>query len=943
MPFAKILAIFLIGASIAGAAAPAAPTRFTVKPLGTNAFLLKWKDNSKNETGWEIGAIVGKSSKPPRFALIPLKNIQSYVVVTNDLTKRAVSFQLRAYNGPAGAEVFSKPTPVVTVRALGPSTFKPPARLVATAVDDGRIRLRWKDNSTSESGYQIEFRKGKGKWKSFSTTGPDLKFNLLLARFDPGASYSFRVRAVRNSGFPNLTAFSNTATVKMPPFRRPMGLKATLSGEADVSLKWNDRSSHEAGYEIETRQGNGAYRKLGDISPDTVSTGPITGLAFNSAHHFRVRAFRLKGGARVYSPYSNVTSVKTPKLAAPAGLAVEVVSYNRVKITWRHNSARELGFDVQMRRAGDTGFATVNFNPANDFLLDLSGLAAFTSYDFRVRAYDLFSYSDFSATVRATTEKNDPPVAIAQSVTVAEDEAVNITLAGTDPEGGPLTFARGNPSNGVLSGTAPNLLYTPNANFNGTDSFTFTVSDGLSDSAPATVTITVTPVNDAPVATPQSVAVVVGGSVNITLAGTDDDDDSPLTFAHGNPSNGVLTGTAPDLVYTPNAGFLGADGFTFTVNDGEFESAPAIVSITVTPVYGLISSLNPPILANERFLHQIMIANPGAVANVSVTGLPDGLTFDPDTLTIRGMVTAEGAYSANITVTYDDDFISDNTLDLTTISRAPVSVSTFDGVNVGAAAEETVSVIGKFADPDTPSAVRVNTVLGPFDIVLFPDSTPLTVDNFLKYVDEDLYQDMFFHRAPANFVVQGGGFRHTAGQEYRQIPTYPAVANEPGLTNIRATVAMAKLGGNPNSATSQFFVNLGDNAANLDAQNGGFTVFGRVADPGMTLIDQIGNLPRGNYTINFNGTNILLEDLPLNAASAPATPSPSELVKVTSVTDAPILTYTVTSQDPAIATAVMNGTDVVITGVAAGSTGIEVTATDLDGLHVTASIPVTVP
>jgi cyclophilin family peptidyl-prolyl cis-trans isomerase len=217
------------------------------------------------------------------------------------------------------------------------------------------------------------------------------------------------------------------------------------------------------------------------------------------------------------------------------------------------------------------------------------------------------------------------------------------------------------------------------------------------------------------------------------------------------------------------------------------------------------------------------------------------------------------------------------------------------------------------------------------------------VDNFLKYVDEDLYQDMFFHRAPPGFVVQGGGFKHTAAGGFAQVPTYPAVVNEPGLTNIRGTVAMAKLGGDPNSATSQFFVNTGNNAANLDAQNGGFTVFGRVADPGMQVIDQIGALPTGNYTVSLPVGDITLTDLPVNVASAPAVLDPAQLVKVSSVTDVPILAYTVTSADPAVATAVISGGEVVITGVAAGSTTVEVKATDLDGLSVTRSIAVTVP
>ncbi|CCI52548.1 Endonuclease/exonuclease/phosphatase (modular protein) [Nostocoides jenkinsii Ben 74] len=95
---------------------------------------------------------------------------------------------------------------------------------------------------------------------------------------------------------------------------------------------------------------------------------------------------------------------------------------------------------------------------------------------------------------------NLAPTATAQSVTTPEDTAAAITLSGTDPENQPLTYAvTSSPSHGTLSGTAPDLTYTPDANYNGPDSFEFTVSDGVHTSEPATVTIDVTPVNDAPV------------------------------------------------------------------------------------------------------------------------------------------------------------------------------------------------------------------------------------------------------------------------------------------------------------------------------------------------------------------------------------------------------------------------------------------------------------
>jgi hypothetical protein len=129
--------------------------------------------------------------------------------------------------------------------------------------------------------------------------------------------------------------------------------------------------------------------------------------------------------------------------------------------------------------------------------------------------------------------------------------------------------------------------YTPDANFNGTDSFTFKANDGTEDSAPAIVNITVTPVDDAPLAYSQSVAVNEDGSVAITLTGSDIDGDS-LFFAPVNPSHGTLSQSGAVVTYTPTPGFSGSDSFnffTYTLPAGlpVFSSA-ATVSITVNPV-----------------------------------------------------------------------------------------------------------------------------------------------------------------------------------------------------------------------------------------------------------------------------------------------------------------------------------------------------------------------
>lgn len=154
-------------------------------------------------------------------------------------------------------------------------------------------------------------------------------------------------------------------------------------------------------------------------------------------------------------------------------------------------------------------------------------------------------------------------------------------------------------------------------------------------------------------------------------------------------------------------------------------------------------------------------------------------------------------------------------------------------------------VLGIFLSAQSASAttVRVITSLGDFSIELFDDVTPVTVTNFLNYVNSGRFNGTTIHRSVPNFIIQGGWLSYNAATNtLDQIALDAAIQNEFSVSNTRGTVAMAKLGGDPNSATSQWFVNLNDNSANLDGQNGGFTAFGRVIGDGMTVVDSIAAL-----------------------------------------------------------------------------------------------------
>ena len=149
-----------------------------------------------------------------------------------------------------------------------------------------------------------------------------------------------------------------------------------------------------------------------------------------------------------------------------------------------------------------------------------------------------------------------------------------------------------------------------------------------------------------------------------------------------------------------------------------------------------------------------------------------------------------------------------------------------------------------------------DTPAGDIYIKLFDAEAPVTVANFLNYIDDGngkrRYDGTFIHRSMPGFVLQGGGYSYDPAQgtfgtaaSTPHIPQDDPIVNEFDFSrsNLRGTLAMAKSPSGPDTATSEWFFNLADNSANLDYQNGGFTVFGRVLGPGMDLVDSIAALP----------------------------------------------------------------------------------------------------
>lgn len=274
----------------------------------------------------------------------------------------------------------------------------------------------------------------------------------------------------------------------------------------------------------------------------------------------------------------------------PWGVARSVSTIEDTKIV-----GKLVGLDLD---AGTTLTYSVATAPVNGLLSlnSSTGDYAYTpnpgysgSDSFTFKVYDGVVYSA-PVTIKITvTALNDPPEANPAEATVKADTVLEGVLSGTDLDGDDLTFMKvSDPAHGNLTINTETgvYTYTPAADFTGQDSFTFSVSDGSSISAPATVTIMVNSDSHAPIANDARASTKKGKALKGTLSGTDVDPGTTLTFAIATkPKHGTVKVNAATGAYTykPAAGYTGKDSFTFTVSNGELTSEEATVSIKVKP------------------------------------------------------------------------------------------------------------------------------------------------------------------------------------------------------------------------------------------------------------------------------------------------------------------------------------------------------------------------
>jgi len=434
---------------------------------------------------------------------------------------------------------------------------------------------------------------------SFQIVGDQLQTNAVFD-YETQSSYSIRVRVTDAGGLTFETTFTiNVTDVNEAPTAIALDNNSVAEnspvGTAVGNFSATDPDSGDTfTYALVAGvgdTGNGSFQIVGN----QLQTAAILDFEAQNSYSIRVQVTD-SGGLTFETTFTiNVTDVNEPPVAVddPGYTTMEDTPLNGTSVLGNDTDPENDPLTVATYTQPANGTVTVDgsgvftYTPNTNF----NGVDTFTYY-----ANDGQTNSLNAATVTITvTGTNDPPIAAHDSYTTTEDTPLNgasVLANDTDPENDPLTATLvDTASNGTLSlDSSGTFVYTPTLNFNGVVTFTYQASDGVLTSSLATVVITVTPVNDPPVAVDDPGYTTMEDTPlnGASLLGNDTDpENDPLTVAtYTQPANGTVTVDGSGVfTYTPNTNFNGVDTFTYYANDGQTDSLDAAtVTITVTAV-----------------------------------------------------------------------------------------------------------------------------------------------------------------------------------------------------------------------------------------------------------------------------------------------------------------------------------------------------------------------
>ncbi|PLX29175.1 MAG: hypothetical protein C0600_08835 [Ignavibacteria bacterium] len=362
-----------------------APTGLTADSISFSTLVLNWQDLSTNEDEF----IVEQSDDGTSWTEVKTvaKNI-TISRVTGLSPQTEYHFRVYAKDGPISSG-YSNILIVSTLALVSPDN------LTATALSSEEIQLDWTDQTSSEEGFIVEYRKTGDSWLTVDSAAANSD-SYLVGGLLPSTTYEFRVCAYTTS---ILSPYSNVAQATTLLFLdAPTNLVGMLMSETNVVLSWEDHSDGEAGFEIEYKEGSGAWTLL-HTTVAHVTTYDAQGLTPCTINHFRVRAV----GNQATSGHSNTVTIETcMPPATPQNLLATAVDHTSIRIIWQRGSENEDGYEVERSEDASDWELLTTTGPGNGDILD-ENLPIMTTFWYRVRAKNNKGESTWSNADSATT------------------------------------------------------------------------------------------------------------------------------------------------------------------------------------------------------------------------------------------------------------------------------------------------------------------------------------------------------------------------------------------------------------------------------------------------------------------------------------------------------------------------------------------------------------
>jgi titin len=284
-----------------------------------------------------------------------------------------------------------------------------------------RIKLDWTDSSTNETYFQLE--RHQNDVAPVLITIPANTITYVNIGLNPDTLYNYRVRAVNAAGASDWSNWAAASTYPLNP-SQPDALSATTISKTRIDLHWFD-STGEDGFKIERKIGAGAYVQIATVGAN-VENFSNTGLAPGTLYTYRVRAFNAPGGVQnsAYSNQASATTIPNPP-AAPNTLAAIGTNSTTVALTWVDASNNETGFRIE-RKVAAGAYSLIATRPANTTSYTDGSRTPNTTYNYRVRAYNLGGDSTYSNTAAVIT------LGAPSNLTATPVSPTRIDLAWTD-------------------------------------------------------------------------------------------------------------------------------------------------------------------------------------------------------------------------------------------------------------------------------------------------------------------------------------------------------------------------------------------------------------------------------------------------------------------------------------------------------------------------------